>query len=275
MAQDTGAVAAAEDALGCSDAITASVLMPYVDERLTTIALRRVDTAVTTLAGQTGAARAATVRAAIEDLLSVRRDFADAPSAARVPRGRCRPCGPPPSARSRKRSSARCSRRWTTRSRCPRRRQARSWPPPAATGRRAQLGCGLDEFRAGRLPQAADHLAGPARRLPEQRGRGTGSVGAHRGERRAGDDRPDPGARAARHAGRPHGDLLQRHLHATAPADHRGDRGGRHGAGCPFLPGVLAKLDTCPSPGGKPTARPCGWRAGSTTCCCGPRAAAA
>ena len=53
--------------------------------RLATIALRRVDTAVTTLAGQTGAARAATVRTAIEELLSIRRDFADAPSAARVP----------------------------------------------------------------------------------------------------------------------------------------------------------------------------------------------
>jgi len=86
MAQDSGALTVAEDALGAFRRDhPGSVLMPYVDERLATIALRRVDTAVATLAGQTGMARAATVRTAVETLLSIRRDFADAPSAARVP----------------------------------------------------------------------------------------------------------------------------------------------------------------------------------------------
>ena len=158
MAQDTGAVAAAEDALRAfRNDHPGSVLTPYVDERLATMALRRVDTAVTTLAGQTGAARAASVRTAIEELLSIRRDFADAPSAARVPQAL-------------QTVWAAAERPFAQAQFCavlPTLDYAVTLPAAetgaiVATARRhrpqAQLGCGLAEFRADRFPQAADHM---------------------------------------------------------------------------------------------------------------------
>jgi hypothetical protein len=50
MAQDSGAVAAAEDALRAFQRDNPrSVLMPHVDERLATIMLRRVDAAIAAL----------------------------------------------------------------------------------------------------------------------------------------------------------------------------------------------------------------------------------
>jgi hypothetical protein len=128
--------------------------MPYVDERLATIALRRVDTAVATLAGQTGAARAATVRTAVETLLSIRRDFADAPSAARVPQAL-------------QTLGVAAERPFAEAQFCavlPTLDYAVTLPEAetgaiVATARdhrpQTQLGCGLAEFRAGRFPQAA------------------------------------------------------------------------------------------------------------------------
>jgi len=251
MARDSGAVA--EDALRVfrRDHL-GSVLMPHVDERLATIVLHRVDTAVATLAGQTGAARAATVRTAVETLLSVRRDFAGAPSAARVPQA--------------------LQTLWVTAERpfgdaqfcavLPTLDYAVTLPEAetgaiAATARehrpQAQLGCGLAEFRAGRFPQAATAVQGLL------------------------DDYPaDPGAAQARsvlvatNVARATPDPIP----VPAPFGTPGDRrvtfynvtstplrlqiSGATAAdvtvpGCPSCPASLPKLDTCPSPGGKPT----------------------
>jgi len=115
MAQDSGALTVAEDALGAFRRDhPGSVLMPYVDERLATIALRRVDTA----------SPRSRVRPAWPGRPpSARRSRPCCRSGAtsRTPRRRpgrrrrCRRSGAPPSARSGKRSSARCCRRWTTR----------------------------------------------------------------------------------------------------------------------------------------------------------------
>ena len=157
MAQDTGAVTAAEDALrGFRRDHPGSVLLRYVDERLVTIALRRVEAAIALVGTQTGEARAATVRAAVETLLSVRRELADAPSTAKVPRA--------------------MQTLWTAAERPLSRQQFCEVLPTldygvtlpeaeagaiVATARahrpQALLGCGLAEFRAGRFSQAADH----------------------------------------------------------------------------------------------------------------------
>ena len=253
MTQDSGAVAVAEDALRAFRRDhPGSVLMPYVDERLATIALRRVDTAVTTLATQTGAARANTVRAAVETLLAVRRDLADTPSAARVPHVM-------------QTLWAAAERPFAQRQFCavlPTLDYAVTLPE-AETGAivgtarahrsQAQLGCGLAEFRAGRFPQAANHMRDLIAEYPG-----------------------DPGAAQARSV-LVATDVAQATpdpIPVPAPLGTPGDRTVTFynitsttlrlqitGAtaedvtvpGCPSCPRTVPAISTCPSPTGKPT----------------------
>ena len=168
MTQDTGAVAAAEDALRAfRNDHPGSVLTPYVDERLATMALRRVDTAVTTLATQTGAARAATVRT------GDRGRCCRSAATSRTPRRRP---GCPRRCRrllGRRRASVRRSAQFCAvlptldyarhAARGGDRRDRGHRPPHRP---QAQLGCGLAEFRADRFPQAADHMRDLLAELP-------------------------------------------------------------------------------------------------------------
>jgi len=253
MAQDSGAVAAAEDALQAFRRDhPGSVLMPYVDERLATIALRRVDTAVATLAGQTGMARAATVRTAVETLLSIQRDFADAPSAARVPQALQtlwvaaeRPFG----------EAQFCAV-------LPTLDYAVSLPAAetgaiVATARehrpQAQLGCGLAEFRAGRFPQAATAVQGLLDDYPADPGAAQArSVLVAANVARA---TPDPIPVPAPF-GTP-GDRTVTFYNVTSTPLRLQITGATAAdvtvPSCPSCPASLPRLDTCPSPGGKPT----------------------
>jgi len=253
MAQDSGAVAAAEDALRAFRRDHAdSALIPYVDERLATIVLGRVDTTVASLTTQTGEARAATVRTAVEALLSVRRDLADAPSAARVPQAM-------------RNLWAAAERPFTRQQFCavlPTLDYAVTLPE-AETGAivgtarehrpQAQLGCGLAEFRAGRFPEAADHMRELVAAYPA-----------------------DPGADQARSV-LVATDVAQATpdpLPVPAPLGTPGDRAVTFynitsttlrlqisGAtaedvtvpGCPSCPKYVRAVDTCPSPAGKPS----------------------
>lgn len=253
MAQDTGAVAAAEDALRAfRHDHRGSVLTPYVDERLATIALRRVDTAVTTLAGQTGAARAATVRTAIEELLSIRRDFADAPSAARVPQAL-------------QTVWAAAERPFAQAQFCavlPTLDYAVTLPAAetgaiVATARRhrpqAQLGCGLAEFRAGRFPQAADHMQDLLAAYPNNAGAAQARsvlIAANVAQATT-DPIPVPAP-----LGTP-GDRTVTFYNVTSTPLRLQITGATAEdvtvPGCPSCPRSLPKLDTCPSPSGKPT----------------------
>lgn len=253
MAQDTGAVAAAEDALRAfrRDHL-GSVLMPYADERLATIALRRVDTAVTTLEGQTGAARAATVRSAVETLLSVRRDLADAPSAARVPQA--------------------LQTLWTAAERPFTRQQfCDVLPtldyavtlPEAETGAivatagghraQAQLGCGLAEFRAGRFPQAARHVQDLLADYPDDDGaaQARSVVIATSVAQATTDPIPVPAP-----LGTP-GDRTVTFYNITSTELRLQITGATAQdvtvPGCPSCPKSLNRLDTCPSSAGKPS----------------------
>jgi hypothetical protein len=252
MAQDTGAVAVAEDALrDFRRDHPGSVLLPHVDERLATIALRRVDTVITALDAQAGEDRAATVRDAVQTL-SVRRELADAPSAARVPQA--------------------LHTLWAAAERPLDQQQFCSVLPtldyavtlPAAeagsivaTARRhrpqAQLGCGLAEFRAGRFPQAVRHVQHLLADHP-------GNAGAAQARSlliaaNVAQATPDP-------------------IPVPAPLGTVGDRAVTFynvtstplrlqitGAtaedvtvpGCPSCPATVPRLSTCPSPGGKPS----------------------
>ena len=71
-------------------------------------------------------------------------------------------------------------------------RRDRGHRPPPPTAGPARLRA--RRVPRGPLPAGRGRPAGPARRLPEQRGCGPGPFGAHRGERRAGHDRSDPRA---------------------------------------------------------------------------------
>jgi len=109
------------------------------------------------LDNQTGDARAASVRTAVQTLLSVRRDLADAPSAARVPQAM-------------QTLWAAAERPLTQQQFCevlPTLDYAVTLPEAqtgtivaTARGHRPQalLGCGLAEFRTGRFAQAANHV---------------------------------------------------------------------------------------------------------------------
>ena len=253
MAQDTGAVAAAEDALRAFRRDhPGSVLTPYVDERLATMALRRVDTAVTTLAGQTGAARAASVRTAIEELLPIRRDFADAPSAARVPQAL-------------QTVWAAAERPFAQAQFCevlPTLDYAVTLPAAetgaiVATARRhrpqAQLGCGLAEFRAGRFPQAADHMQDLLADYPNNAGAAQARsvlIAANVAQATT-DPIPVPAP-----LGTP-GDRTVTFYNVTSTPLRLQITGATAAdvtvPGCPSCPRSLPNLDTCPSPSGKPT----------------------
>jgi hypothetical protein len=251
-AQDAGAVAAAEDGLRAFRRDhPGSVLEPHVDERLTTIALRRVDQAVTTLATQTGDARASTVRAAMATLLSIRRDLADAPSAARVPQVV-------------QTLWAAAERPFADQQFCevlPTLDYAVTLPEAetgaiVATARehrpQAQLGCGLAEFRAGRFPQAASHMQDLLTDHPgDPAAAQARSVLTATDVAQATPDRiPVPAP-----LGTP-GDRTVTFYNVTSTTLRLQITGATAEdvtvPGCPSCPASLPKLDTCPSPGGKP-----------------------
>ena len=225
--------------------------MPYVDERLATIALRRVDTAVTTLAGQTGAARAASVRTAIEELLSIRRVFLDALFVARVLCRRCRRRWLLPSARSRRRSSGAVAADVGLRGHAARGgRPARSWPPPAATGRRPSSAAGSPSSAPAllpRRPRTTCRTCSPTTRTTRVRPRPCPVLIAANVAQATTDPIPAPA---------PLGTLGDRTvtfynvtstpLHLQITGSDRG--GGRHGAGVPVVPEIPAEARHLPEP---------------------------